>query len=260
VNFADFGQTILLLPGHYKENLIISAKDLTIRSDNSQDTPDVSPVTISGDGESAVVSLLAGSAVELQGITIRDGGLGVRCSAAQLQMSHCVVTGNEGCGVEVSDESDLVMTNSIIASNAESGINSLPVNKGRQGFVYSDVDITNCTIVRNQRYAVDGNKIAIKNSILYFNGQLVDSAQISGGDINVTFSDVQGVFDGDGNIDVDPLFVDADNGDYRLRTDSPCIDAGDPSDPVGDEPKPNGGRINMGAYGGTAEATRTIVN
>jgi hypothetical protein len=36
---------------------------------------------------------------------------------------------------------------------------------------------------------------------------------------------------------------------------SPCIDAGDPNSPVGDEPSPNGGRINMGAYGGTAEAS-----
>ncbi len=38
---------------------------------------------------------------------------------------------------------------------------------------------------------------------------------------------------------------------------SPCIDAGDPNSPVGDEPQPNGGRINMGAYGGTAEASKS---
>jgi hypothetical protein len=38
---------------------------------------------------------------------------------------------------------------------------------------------------------------------------------------------------------------------------SPCIDAGDPNSPVGDEPQPNGERINMGAYGGTAEASKS---
>lgn len=38
---------------------------------------------------------------------------------------------------------------------------------------------------------------------------------------------------------------------------SRCIDAGDPETPVGDEPEPNGGRINMGAYGGTAEASKS---
>jgi hypothetical protein len=36
-----------------------------------------------------------------------------------------------------------------------------------------------------------------------------------------------------------------------------CIDAGDPEGPVGDEPEPNGGRINMGAYGGTAQASKS---
>jgi len=40
-------------------------------------------------------------------------------------------------------------------------------------------------------------------------------------------------------------------------TNSPCIDAGDPCDPIGSEPNPNGGRINMGAYGGTAEASKS---
>ncbi len=38
---------------------------------------------------------------------------------------------------------------------------------------------------------------------------------------------------------------------------SPCIDAGDPNSPIGDEPFPNGGRVNMGAYGGTAEASKS---
>jgi len=38
---------------------------------------------------------------------------------------------------------------------------------------------------------------------------------------------------------------------------SPCIDAGDPNSPIGLEPFPNGGRVNMGAYGGTAEASKS---
>ncbi|MGE5297311.1 MAG: hypothetical protein ACM3VT_21005 [Solirubrobacterales bacterium] len=93
------------------------------------------------------------------------------------------------------------------------------------------------------------------------------------------------------NIDVDPLFADRGHwdpngtpedpnddffveGDYHLKSQagrwdpnsqdwvlddvtSPCIDAGDPNDPVGDEPFPNGNRINMGAYGGTAEASKS---
>ena len=60
-----------------------------------------------------------------------------------------------------------------------------------------------------------------------------------GGIITVQYSDVQGgeaevvVVDddgtvnwGDGNIDADPLFVDPDNGDWRLSAGSPAVDAG----------------------------------
>ena len=43
----------------------------------------------------------------------------------------------------------------------------------------------------------------------------------------VTFSDVQGGFEGPGNVDADPLCVGADAGDFRLRADSPCVDAGE---------------------------------
>jgi len=69
----------------------------------------------------------------------------------------------------------------------------------------------------------------------------------------------------------DDFWVD---GDYHLKSQagrwdanegrwtkddvtSLCIDAGDPNSPIGFEPFPNGGIINMGAYGGTAEASKS---
>lgn len=75
-----------------------------------------------------------------------------------------------------------------------------------------------------------------------------------------------------GNIGVDPLFVDPDHGDYHLRSNrgrywpehdiwvldritSPCIDGGDPIAETLVEPIPNGSRVNIGAYGGTAQAS-----
>lgn len=62
-----------------------------------------------------------------------------------------------------------------------------------------------------------------------------------------------------GNIDYNPSFVNysASNGDYHLLSYSPCIDAGDKDMSPAREPKPNGGRINMGAYGGTPYATKS---
>ena len=78
----------------------------------------------------------------------------------------------------------------------------------------------------------------------------------------------------EGSMDVDPCFADTDNDDYHLKSQagrwdaneggwktdevtSPCIDAGDPISPVGLEPFPNGGIINMGAYAGTSEASKS---
>jgi hypothetical protein len=60
-----------------------------------------------------------------------------------------------------------------------------------------------------------------------------------------------------GNISVDPLFLDPDNDDYHLKGWSPCVDAGDPNSDYSNEPEPNGDRINMGAYGNTEEAATT---
>ena len=39
-----------------------------------------------------------------------------------------------------------------------------------------------------------------------------------------------------------------------LAGPQPSTDQGDPADTVGAEPTPNGGRINLGAFGGTADA------
>jgi len=77
---------------------------------------------------------------------------------------------------------------------------------------------------------------------------------------------------GEGNLIDDPLFVDPDNDDYHIRSErgrywpehdiwvldkvtSPCVDAGDPYTGAINEPMPNGARINIGAYGGTTEAS-----
>ncbi|MCX6137672.1 MAG: right-handed parallel beta-helix repeat-containing protein, partial [Ignavibacteriales bacterium] len=66
-----------------------------------------------------------------------------------------------------------------------------------------------------------------------------------------------GVAECKNNLDGDPLFVDKVNGDYHLRSGSPGIDAGDPTFGYSSEPTPNGGRIEIGAYGNTAEATKS---
>ena len=62
------------------------------------------------------------------------------------------------------------------------------------------------------------------NSILWGNTPM--DSQIFGG-ATITYSDIQGLAPGLGNIDADPLFVEAASGNLRLLPGSPAIDAGE---------------------------------
>jgi hypothetical protein len=128
--------------------------------------------------------------------------------------------------------------------------------------------------------------MSIDNCILWNGPDEMGSREDGPAEIMIAYSNVFGGWPGTGNVSVDPCFADPGHwdpndavwveGDYHLKSQagrwepisqscvvdevtSPCIDAGDPNSPVGDEPEPNGGRINMGAYAGTAEASKSYV-
>jgi hypothetical protein len=139
----------------------------------------------------------------------------------------------------------------------------------------------------SKRYPSD---VTISNCIIWNGPNWLWNAD--GSTIKATYSDIAGGWPGEGNIDTDPCFADSGywddpcntpdeswddvwtEGDYHLKSQagrydpnegrwtiddvtSPCIDAGDPMSPIMHEPFPNGGIINMGAYGGTAEASKS---
>jgi len=123
---------------------------------------------------------------------------------------------------------------------------------------------------------------------------LTDSGQIdnepdAGSHVTVKYCNVEGGLGGvtvvqsgavldstvtwlEGNIDAEPEYVDVGSGDYHLKSqvgrwnpgsqswvqdavNSLCIDTGDPNSDWTAELWPHGKQINMGAYGGTAEAS-----
>ncbi len=55
-------------------------------------------------------------------------------------------------------------------------------------------------------------------------------------------------------LEEDPRFVDFYEADFHLQSDSPCVDTGKTTSGYSNEPMPNGCRVNMGAFGNTAEA------
>ncbi len=125
--------------------------------------------------------------------------------------------------------------------------------------------ITNCIFVGNS--VADGvggmnnhggSSPSVTNCILWNNSP----SQISGSSPLVSFSSVQGGYPGEGNINLDPCFIepgywDGDiwvDGDYHLLPSSPCINAGDPNyiaDPnetdLDGQPRIFLGRVDIGA-------------
>ena len=134
----------------------------------------------------------------------------------------------------------------------------------------------------------NNSNLIVTNSILWSNNASGSGDEVynSSSEPNFSYSDIAGSggsgagWDGSlgtdegGNIDADPLFA----GDFHLMSEfgraatdpslpfgtwsvdtvtSPCIDAGDPNMDVGNEPEGNGGRINMGYYGGTYQASKS---
>ncbi|MCD4797205.1 MAG: right-handed parallel beta-helix repeat-containing protein, partial [Candidatus Cloacimonetes bacterium] len=106
--------------------------------------------------------------------------------------------------------------------------------------------IKNVTVANNTGAGISAHNtgsMTVNNSICWDNSG--DEIFLDdGGSASVTYSDIQGSWTGTGNINDDPLFVDAANGDYHLTAASPCIDTGDPASPL----DPDGTRADMGAY------------
>jgi len=165
------------------------------------------------------------------------------------------------------------------------------------GYKGGSPTLINCTITGQKAGGIycDGDSGAILRNCILRDNALIE---ISGWTDSVTaeYCNVEGAWPGPGNIDTDPCFVDPGfwdpngtpedanddfwvhgRGDYHLKSQagrydpntetwvidevtSPCIDAGEPLDPIGPEPFPNGGIINMGAHGGTAEAGKSYFN
>jgi hypothetical protein len=143
---------------------------------------------------------------------------------------NLVIVGNvasEGGGIRNNDPSPLIL-NSTIAYNTGSGISS---RKGSAPVIH--------------------NSIVWGNTAGSFSGQSARSSL-------VTYSDIEGGFPGDGNLSVDPLFVDPASHDFHLNPASPLIDTGSshpelPPTDYDENPRIIGSAVDMGAFefGGT---------
>ena len=101
-------------------------------------------------------------------------------------------------------------------------------NNGNGLRTSSPITMNHVTIVGNTTGAFVNwmnDESTMTNSIFWDNGPEAIGADYGDGFV-VSYSDIEGGWDGEGNIDANPLFTDANNGDFTLQVGSPCIDAG----------------------------------
>jgi predicted outer membrane repeat protein len=181
------------------------------------------------------------------------------------------------------------VTNCIFTGNTAGGVG---------GAIYgghcASPAFTNCTFYRNSarwRGGAIANLMqsfsSLANCILWANDadEGPQISNIGAASLSIDYCDIQGgrvdidgrefVDWGPGNIDAEPYFADASVASFhpksragrweanegRWTTDevtSPCIDAGDPNSDWTAELWPHGKRVNMGAFGGTNEASMSL--
>jgi hypothetical protein len=217
---------------------------------------------------------IRGAATELKGCAFTSNqGYGI-FTGSDSHLTNCLFTGNIGCGLQAQD-CDIVVTNCSFIGNITSAFFAGIWNDE------GDTKITNCISWGN----IGKDGVTESAQIATADPAVINYCCIQGW---------SGALGGTGNTGADPCFVsegywDAlpdfnddywerhihwSGGDYHLKSQagrwesstqswvqdevtSPCIEAGDMSSPIGLEPFPNGGIINMGAYGGMTEASKS---
>jgi predicted outer membrane repeat protein len=131
---------------------------------------------------------------------------------------------------------------------------------------YSGLVLNHLTIAGNgsgsgySLYVATNFNLVMRNSILW------DTYRFSFVNGDLDYNDFKGITStsdsltafGDFNFSHDPYFKNLNGGDLRLNLYSPAIDAAAPSSPYAEEPAPNGGRANLGAYGNSSLAGTTV--
>jgi internalin A len=276
IDVAKKGTEVIVRSGTYLETIDLLGKRIEINGLNG-DLPGIQALpVIDGQGKGTVVRCTQGEDPNciLVGLVITGGRGplcgGILCSQSSPTITNCLIVGNRAVGVDAGggiycQESKATFVNCTVSGNYGGSTGA--------GLRFKD------------------SSIKLTNSIVW--GNITPQVIVSGSSqLAITYSD--GAFPGTGNLQADPLFAGAGYwanpsdlahpvsvpdttavwvpGDYHLKSQagrwdqlvlkwvtdvvtSPCIDAGDPASAVGAEPQPNGNRVNMGAYGGTSQAS-----
>jgi len=249
-------------------------------------------------GGAYAISLTSAKYISIQDMTFRDSGVGIYADGAEgLRLIRVRAVNNSVAGINVRNASNVVMRHVAAWNNSEKGIhiegnsrvgmnhlvlwrNTLDGIRMDSGFASLSNSVIVASGVRAQAYNLNTltNLAANYNNILLESNAVV--AVISQNGLQL---DSLGKWSGDTRQDTmsiseEPLFASPSAGDFHLRSSasqgrylpgvgfvidsasSSLIDAGAPSHSFAEEPPANGGRVNIGYYGNTTEASKSITN
>ncbi len=236
IDLAKDGDVVLVGPGEYNGRLNFKGKAITVKSSQG---PLATTITGSAGMYTALVTFKNGEGENsiLEGFRIEGGWLGVYC-----ENSGPTIKGNIFINQNTTEWAAISLAGSGYPPSA--------------GFGPAPAKIINNTIVYSHNGGISSFSTAapiIKNNIIAFNAHygihLQEPFLPVDDSYNLLFGhivDYYEIIPDPSTIYVNPL-LDANN---SLSEGSPCIDAGDPTDPV---PSGGGARIDMGAVEYTGE-------
>nr|NQU90806.1 right-handed parallel beta-helix repeat-containing protein [Bacteroidota bacterium] len=256
------------LMGASKEGVILDAEgQSTVLSIKNNISNHISNLTISGgDGNHSNPDNQAGgisiwnSSIWLNDISVQDntsGGISILWVSCPLLENISVVNNGDvwrGGGIFISGNGcNPVLKNVLIAENQAEHVGGGIYISSHADPTFINVTLSNNSATQGNGgiYSESFNDPEIFNSIIWDN----DPPELFGS-FTITCSDIQGGWQGEGNIDEDPLFIGSGAHPYALLDESPCINTGTtdttglnlPELDLAGNPRIYGGRIDMGAY------------
>jgi hypothetical protein len=296
-DFANAGYTIIVSNGVYRDGTLVLADGIVLETLNG---PAYTSIDASGQGVCAYLTggasvsgmtFTNGYGVQGGGAVVDGGHLtncwvyrsqaqqyggGIHLGFAGGTVDSCIIAHNHanvyGGGVLI--RAGLIQ-HTIIRDNSSGSDAGAVEHWGGM--------ISNCTVAFNHSGNYGGGIDVGDPAAQVYNCIMVSNTATVGGanwyewmDIDFMYCCARPAPEGTDNFDLEPMFADGPGRDLHLLSHvgrylpdgswtnddhtSPCLDMGDPSADYSGEPGPNGGRINLGAYGNTAQASKSSTN
>jgi parallel beta-helix repeat protein len=248
IRAASKGDTVLVAPGIYHENIDFLWKAIILKSEDG-----AAATKIKGIGKGDVV--MGAQGCTIQGFTITGSGddwydSGINAWLATMTISENIITGN-WLGIFTANYRTPLIQNNLIYKNTNYGISPQ---------YHAAPIIVNNTIILNGGHGIfsaSGTGVVSNNIIFSNRGHGIYCTMASASpklSCNNVFKNKSGNYyncgPGEGDISVNPMLLRGKDDNFHLKPGSPCVDMGESSQaPVLDfdlEPRPQGGYVDIG--------------